>query len=131
MPAGLSRGVTAALDRSGRGDVCPEGVASALEQWARVSRQSRRELGDGSNDDTTDIGPDARDVLQRALEVLPPCRAAELRGPVRKLDRAFAAKTLPDPFADPGLPWWHRRLTELYHGYPSQPAGTDAAKPAD
>lgn len=35
-------------------------------------------------------------------------------GPVG--DHEFVANTLPDPFADSTLPWWRRRLTELYHG---------------
>jgi hypothetical protein len=111
IPARLSRGITAELDRSGRPEVSPERVADALDRWARLCRLPRREQGNPNDDRTAFIGPDARDDLQRALEALSPERARELRSRIRKLDRAFAAKTLPDPFADPRLPWWRRRLT--------------------
>ncbi len=118
MPAELPSGVTRALDRTGRSDLHPKAIAAALWQWRWVCRQSRRELGNGSNDYTVDVGPDARDTLQRALDALPHRPARQLAHRIAAADRAFAAKTLPDPFTDPQLPWWWRRLTELYHGYP-------------
>lgn len=122
LPAGLPRGVTIALDRTGRSDLRPEVLASALRQWLRTCQQSARELGNGSNDATVYLGPDARDELQRALNALPQRSARQLHNRLVAADRAFAAKTLPDPFADPQLPWWRRRLVELYHGYPQPDA---------
>lgn len=114
FPPQLPRGVTIDLDRTGRSDVSPQLVAAALDQWGRVCRQSRQELGSADNVYAVYNGPDARDDVQRALDALPRRTACQLRGRVSALDRAFAAKTLPDPFADPRLPWWHRRITDLY-----------------
>lgn len=118
MPAELPSAVTLALDRTGRSDLRPEAIATVLRQWRWVCRQSRRELGNGSNDYTVYLGPDARDALQRALNALPRHPARRLGQRIAAADRAFATKTLADPFADPQLPWWRRRLTELYHGTP-------------
>ncbi len=118
MPAQLPSEVTIALDRTARSDIRPEAIAAALWQWRRMCRQSRRELGNGSNDDTVYLGPDARDVMQRALNALPRHPARQLGHRIAAADRTFATKTLPDPFADPRRPWWRRRLTEFYHGYP-------------
>lgn len=81
-----------------------------------MSRQSRRDLDDASNDYVEYSGPTARDVIDAAIRALPKRFARELRKLVSPLDEAVAAKTLPDPFADPARPWWHRRLTDLYQG---------------
>ncbi|BBC34399.1 hypothetical protein SGFS_056930 [Streptomyces graminofaciens] len=58
----------------------------------------------------------ARDILEEALEHLPPRPRAELNRQVRRLDTEFHARTLPDPFADRRTwrvdRWWHRRLWE-------------------
>lgn len=96
----------------------PARIAAALHEWAQVCRQSRRELGNASNDCTTYLGPDARDDLDRAVNALPLRPARTLRNLIDPFDRIFLAKTLPDPHSDPSLPWWRRRLTELYHGRP-------------
>ncbi|HEV7933412.1 MAG TPA: hypothetical protein VGP70_14030 [Actinomadura sp.] len=37
-------------------------------------------------------------------------RGRGLAAVVRPLDEVALARTLPDPFADPRLPWWCRRL---------------------
>jgi hypothetical protein len=72
------------------------------------------------NGSTVYYGPDARDDLQRALEALPRRTARQLRNRIRALDRAFATKTLPDFAADPKLPWWRRKLTDLYVAAPGE-----------
>ncbi len=71
FPPALPRAVTIDLDRTGRSDVSPQFVARALDQWARVCQQSRRELANTGNDYTIYLGPDARDDLQRPLDALP------------------------------------------------------------
>ncbi len=54
--------------------------------------------------------PYTRDVIEEAVRALPPRAAGVLAAAVRPIDRMAFARTLPDPFADPGGPWWHRRL---------------------
>ena len=71
-------------------------------------------MGNASNDYTAFLGPDARDVLDDAAHMLPRRLARQLYHLIAPFDRAYAAKTLPDPFADPALPWWRRRLADLY-----------------
>ncbi|MFG3016336.1 hypothetical protein ACGFZB_39035 [Streptomyces cinerochromogenes] len=62
----------------------------------------------------------ARDVLEDVLRQLPPRPRAELRHRVRPLDAAYAARTLPDPFAGRrqwrAYLWWRRRLERGYEG---------------
>lgn len=113
-PRTLPRALAAELRRTGRADLSPERIAVALAGWKWMSRQSRRDLDDASNDYVEYSGPTARDVLDVAIRALPKRFARELRKLVSPLDEAVAAKTLPDPFADPARPWWHRRLTDLY-----------------
>ncbi|MFJ5924586.1 hypothetical protein ACIQF6_18505 [Kitasatospora sp. NPDC092948] len=54
----------------------------------------------------------ARDVLGEALWFLPGRSRAALAGLLRPLDAEYRRRTLPDAFADPTRPWWHRRLGE-------------------
>ncbi|BBG03997.1 hypothetical protein PSA01_47790 [Pseudonocardia saturnea] len=114
----LPRVLATDLERIGRADLRPEQIAGALAEWRRMARRSRRELSNASDDDVQHSGPLARDVLDTAVRVLPRRSSRTLRALVRSPDEAIAAKTLPDPFADPARPWWHRRLTDLYHGRP-------------
>ncbi|GGS82049.1 hypothetical protein [Streptomyces cinerochromogenes] len=62
----------------------------------------------------------ARDVLEEVLRQLPPRPRAELRRRVRVLDAAYAARTLPDPFAGRrqwhAHLWWRRRLEDGCEG---------------
>ncbi|WP_234330118.1 hypothetical protein [Streptomyces acidiscabies] len=56
----------------------------------------------------------ARDVLDDFLRQLPVRARAELQRRVARLDAAYRARTLPDPFSDsrqwrPEV-WWRRRL---------------------
>nr|WP_260859711.1 hypothetical protein [Streptomyces cupreus] len=52
----------------------------------------------------------ARGVLGTVLRNLPPRDRAELARVIKGLDAEYRARTLPDPLAEPGLRWWHRRL---------------------
>ncbi|RSM86114.1 hypothetical protein DMH04_15220 [Kibdelosporangium aridum] len=52
----------------------------------------------------------ARDVLEDALEQLPPRARAELRRRVMALDKEYRRRTLPDLWSDQET-WWRRRLT--------------------
>ena len=110
--------VVGALDRLDDKDLRPGRIADALWLWTRHSHQSRRELGNASSDETDSMAPEARDDLERAVQALPPRPARTLQRLLQPLDRAIAAKTLPEPRSDPTLPWWQRRYTELYHGQP-------------
>ncbi|MFJ4327586.1 hypothetical protein ACIP3A_31345 [Streptomyces tricolor] len=70
----------------------------------------------------------ARDVLETVLRQLPPRPCAELRHRVRALDAEYAARTLPDPFADRrqwrAHLWWRRRLASGHEGAPPWAAKT-------
>ena len=58
--------------------------------------------------------PMTRDTLDSALLALPPRSRAALRALIRPLDALILQKTLPDPTAPPGWPWWERRIDGLY-----------------
>lgn len=107
----LPGGIAVALARTGRKDLQPEWIAWSLRTWRGICRQPRRELSKAS-DDRLFIGPEARNDLERAVHALSPRLARSLRQLIDPLDEAFLAKTLPDPFAYPWLPWWNRRLHE-------------------
>ncbi|NXY94588.1 hypothetical protein HYE82_09320 [Streptomyces sp. BR123] len=55
-------------------------------------------------------GGDHRQVLEDIGRALPPGAARQLRAVLTPLDERFLARTLPDPYAAPGDPWWRRRL---------------------
>ncbi|MGW6983249.1 hypothetical protein ACWGE1_28075 [Streptomyces sp. NPDC054932] len=52
-----------------------------------------------------------RRKLETVCVLLPPRARRELRAVIAPLDERFLARTLNDPYADPGDPWWQRRLT--------------------
>ncbi|MBR8742815.1 hypothetical protein [Nocardiopsis sp. MG754419] len=54
----------------------------------------------------------ARDVLNHVLHRLPPRPRAELGRLLEAWDARYLRSTLPDPFASPEAPWWHRRLAD-------------------
>ncbi|MCJ1679356.1 hypothetical protein MTF65_18815 [Streptomyces sp. APSN-46.1] len=51
-----------------------------------------------------------RQILEEFLAVLPRRARRELRAVLAPLDARFLARTLNDPYAAPGDPWWRRRL---------------------
>ncbi|MEU4955583.1 hypothetical protein [Streptomyces lavendulae] len=55
-------------------------------------------------------GAPVRAVLEAACRALQPRAARELRAVLAPLDARFLARTLPDPSAPPGTPWWASRL---------------------
>ncbi|WP_328300292.1 hypothetical protein OG389_22640 [Streptomyces sp. NBC_00435] len=55
-------------------------------------------------------GGDQRETLEAFCHVLTRRAARELRAVLAPLDARFLARTLNDPYAPPGDPWWRRRL---------------------
>ncbi|MCJ0870025.1 hypothetical protein [Streptomyces sp. AP-93] len=55
-------------------------------------------------------GGDHRETLEVFCQALPRRAARELRAVLAPLDARFLARTLNDPYAPPGDPWWRRRL---------------------
>ncbi len=84
-------------------------IAAALVQWNTVCHHTRAALNAPCNDWAEIIGPHARDLLENALETLPPREARWLGHRVAPLDAMFLDKTLQNPREDPDLPWWWRR----------------------
>ena len=90
----------------------PGSVARALAQWKRtvhlrgVSALLEEVVRHGCPccDPT-----EAREVLQKALALLEPRARRELLAIVEPLDNLFRDRTIDDPQASPGQPWWHRR----------------------
>ncbi|MEU5597430.1 hypothetical protein [Streptomyces sp. NPDC020298] len=59
----------------------------------------------------------ARDALADILPRLPSRARAELRRAMQPLDHRYLLLTLPDPLAEWGAPWWHRRLADGVEGW--------------
>lgn len=55
-------------------------------------------------------GGDHRESLEAFCLAVPRRAARELRAVLAPLDARFLARTLNDPYAPPGDPWWRRRL---------------------
>lgn len=55
-------------------------------------------------------GGDHRETLEVFCLSMPRRAVRELRAVLAPLDARFLARTLPDPYAPPGDPWWRRRL---------------------
>lgn len=53
---------------------------------------------------------DQRETLEAFCHVLTRRAARELRAVLAPLDARFLARTLGDPHAPPGAPWWRRRV---------------------
>ena len=107
--AGALTGTMAALDRLDDPDLTPVAVALELQVWGTVVHLPVAVLSGPHNDWTEFVGPDARGVLEDALQALDRRHGAPLRAEVARLDDAFERKTSNNPFADPTLPWWARR----------------------
>ncbi|MFF4437172.1 hypothetical protein [Streptomyces sp. NPDC001621] len=60
---------------------------------------------------------EAMSLLAQTLAALPPRPRSELARLLAPLRRRYLARTLPDPFADRTLPWWHRRLAHGVEGW--------------
>ncbi|MFD9413519.1 hypothetical protein ACFWC9_02150 [Streptomyces goshikiensis] len=55
-------------------------------------------------------GGEHRRILEEFLAALPRRARRELSAVLAPLDARFLARTLRDPYAAPGDPWWRRRL---------------------
>lgn len=106
---GLPQPAAVGLERAGEPGLEPIRVATALQVWRDVCGKPKAVLDGENNDWTMFIGPDARAVLEAALEVLSRSESAGLRRELARLDADFEAKTLHNPRSDPTLPWWARR----------------------
>ncbi|MEW2352457.1 hypothetical protein [Spirillospora sp. NPDC029432] len=107
LPSG-SNALAAAIIRLERERFWPGAIALALRRWAQYARSdSSPPCGCPACDPF--YLEDERQILETALHVLPVRIARELRSLLRPLDDIFLARTSPDPFAAPDLPWWRRR----------------------
>jgi hypothetical protein len=61
------------------------------------------------NDWTSYIAPDARDTLEAAFNALSPRQAGPLRRAAARADAMYLARTIHNPRARPGEPWWRSR----------------------
>ena len=55
-------------------------------------------------------GPGPRSTLETVLRRLPAWAQPEFRQVIGPIDELFLARTLQDPCADPGVPWWEQRI---------------------
>lgn len=112
---GLSGRTHAAIARVERRRSWPGLLSEAWRRWhAMAHRPGRWPLY--AVDDVCECcdpyaGAHVRAVLEDMCRALPRRPAAELRAALAPLDARFLARTLNDPFAAPGDPWWARRLT--------------------
>ncbi|MFF3273901.1 hypothetical protein ACFYWU_23685 [Streptomyces chrestomyceticus] len=96
-----------ALERS---RLTPGAVAKALESWRQQVRLPRRYAADTAYYGCPCCdGGYGRAELDIALHALPRRSARQLRALVEPVDRAFLARTLPDPHTPDDRPWWERR----------------------
>ncbi|WP_017590206.1 hypothetical protein [Nocardiopsis ganjiahuensis] len=91
-------------------------TAKALNRYERFLAASRRE--DPFPDIEVSDCPGCtlnnvrhfRDVLEHVLRKLPRGARRELSRHLVPLDARYLRRTLPNPFAYPDQPWWHRRF---------------------
>ncbi|MBE1498534.1 hypothetical protein H4696_005634 [Amycolatopsis lexingtonensis] len=90
--------------------VSPGFVGDLLEDWERATRPPfRLELPVSPHPDCDPVG--TRWVLARVLDELPRRERALVGAVLSRVDRRFAARTLPDP-RNPSPWWFERRLFE-------------------
>ncbi|MFF2195637.1 hypothetical protein [Streptomyces sp. NPDC058157] len=111
---GLSGPALARIARIERRASWPGPLFEAWGRWRALAYQPGPWVMYASDDCCACCDPFAgaavREVLEAACLVLPRPAARELRAVLAPLDARFLARTLPDPFAPPGDPWWTRRL---------------------
>ncbi|MBT2482257.1 hypothetical protein [Streptomyces sp. ISL-94] len=112
---GLSGPALAAIARIERRPSWPGPVSEAWRRWRALAHQPGPWVMYAADEHCVCCDPfagaDVRAVLEAACAALPRRPAAELRALLAPLDARFLARTLNDPFAAPGDPWWSRRLT--------------------
>ncbi len=109
---GLSAATVREIRLCERRHLWPGAVARALADWRRLAHGPQRRLRPEvyRADCLCCDAVEHRRILDTALTRLPARAARELRSQVAALDDLFERRTLPDPAADPALPWWQRRL---------------------
>ncbi|MFD8632699.1 hypothetical protein [Streptomyces sp. NPDC059533] len=112
---GLSGRTLAAIARIERRPSWPGPVSEAWWRWRALAHRPGPWVT-YPVDDVCDCcdpfsGAEVRAVLEAVCRALPRRAAAELRALLAPVDARFLARTLNDPFAAPGDPWWSRRLT--------------------
>ncbi|WP_091400939.1 hypothetical protein [Micromonospora saelicesensis] len=90
----------------------PGDVGRALRGWTDKVRGPARDLLDDFGGCPCGCTSDYRDreVLDIALRSLTGKTARELRRVVSAADDLFLSRTLANPWADPGDPWWEQRI---------------------
>lgn len=107
---GLSPGVIAAIIVVEHGPLKPGDIARELRRWEALARLGRvYRPGSDPCDVPQCCGPGPRGALEQAIRYLPRRAKPGLRRLVSQVDEVYLRRTLPDPLADPGAPWWERR----------------------
>ncbi|MBT2482956.1 hypothetical protein [Streptomyces sp. ISL-94] len=102
--AGIAR-----LERRSRG-LWPGATHRAFTHWHwTVHRRGPRVIYP-VDDQCCDLWTGCRGTLERVRLTLPRAAGRELLAVLAPLDEKFLARTLNDPYAPPGDPWWRRRL---------------------
>jgi hypothetical protein len=108
---GFSRRLTAAITLIEHGRLFPGTTKAAVRQWRRLAvtsavyRSASSPCGIGEC-----CGPGPRATLETVLRRLPTWAQPEFRQVIGPTDELFLARTLQDPCADPGAPWWEQRI---------------------
>jgi hypothetical protein len=107
---GLSPAVMTAVIAVEHGRLSPGAVARALDRWEELaSRGGVYRPGSELCGIPECCGPGPRGILADAIRYLPRRAKAGLGRVVRRVDEIYLSRTLPDPLANPGTPWWERR----------------------
>ena len=112
---GLSRGVTAAVTVIEHGYLLPGSTRSALWRWRRLAVNAAvyRPASEPCGIEEC-CGPGPRAVLETVLGRLPAWARPEFWRVIKPADELFVARTLPDPCAGTGAPWWEQRIPRSY-----------------
>jgi len=88
-------------------------VAHAFRRWNATARRPRGNADPFYERDDTPLCSDdyhVRTLLEATLHALRRKARRELSTVVGPADERVLQHTLNNPFADPGLPWWMRRI---------------------
>lgn len=111
---GLSGGTLAEIARIEARTSWPGPVFEAWRRWHALAHKPGPWVMYASDEFCECCDPFAgaavRAVLEAVCHALPRHGARELRAVLAPLDARFLARTLADPFAAPGSPWWAGRL---------------------
>jgi hypothetical protein len=107
---GLGPAVNAAITAAEHGPLKPGEIAAAFRAWDTMARRGLvyRPASDPCGYPEC-CGPGPRGDLERAIRALSRRARPGLRQAVSRLDEIYLSRTLHDPRAHPGAPWWERR----------------------